>query len=112
MPCMFPTAREARQCGSRGQKLILAEIRDLEVKMMEAMDNNKLEVKVTDSPFSGGTFGIDTVLYWNVAREEVEEPLVQFHLDTVRNHFTSLGYAITPKTNPLTGRSIQWHIQW
>jgi hypothetical protein len=112
MTRVFPTAREARQFGSKGMRAIHAEIRHIETKLMDAMDGGVLEAKITDSPFTGGGIGIDTVLYWRVSREEVDDTLVQFHLDSVRSHFADQGYGIVTRTNPATGRTIQWEIQW
>ena len=111
----FPTAREARQFGSKNLRVLHAEIRHIETRVMDAADLGRMAVTVDDSPFGGGGLpgsGIDPVLYWRVAQEKTEDSVAQHHIDSVLAHFSDLGYAITAKTNPTTGRTIRWEIQW
>lgn len=50
--------------------------------------------------------------YYLVWMGQLEDRVKKQQLDFIINHFKCLGYNITLRTNPVTGRTLSWHISW
>jgi hypothetical protein len=61
---------------------------------------------------ANNTFGTDPHLYWEVWANTTTNKQIQTQLNTVLSYFVGLGYTVTIQTNPNTGSTIQWKINW
>jgi hypothetical protein len=110
---MFPSASQARTLAPKTILPILAEIRHVEIEVMYAIDDGKLECFVSNSPMTmGGQGDCLPVRYWKVWREQMEDRALEMHMNDVEKYFRDLGYSIVRKQSPSNPQTFYWHIQW
>lgn len=73
-------------------------------------------VPTTDAVLSVNTvaniWGTDPQAYAMVLLGQSDDPVIKDQMGQVISYFTNLGYWITPKINPNTLNTIEWHICW
>jgi hypothetical protein len=58
------------------------------------------------------TYGTTPALYYQVWAGIVTDKAIQMQINTVLTYFRSLGYTITPQSNPNAINALQWKITW
>lgn len=57
-------------------------------------------------------FGLTSPQYYDVISGQSNDRVLKDQIQFVLDYFTSLGYNIRPKVNPVTGNTLQWCIYW
>jgi len=114
----FPTASEARS-GSRNNLAIHSEIRWIEQKIYQTIEDGKLNVDVMDSPMTDplsydplNEAKLDARDYYGALFSDVYDRSLREQIDIVQKNFRDLGYQITPLKNTSTGNTFMWRIMW
>ncbi len=112
----FPTATDSRNISDL--RAIHSEVCALQTAILDAREQGLRTVTVCDSPMALSTEHFDA---WSINVDQnqcaivVADPDEQHLLDLqdqVITCFTSLGYSIVRETNPLTGNTFCWKINW
>ena len=61
---------------------------------------------------ANNTYGTNPQLYWQVWADTTTNTPIQNQLNSVVSYFQSLGYSIEIQSNPLTGSTIAWRLDW
>lgn len=114
----FPTAAEARS-GARNNLVIHDEIRWIERKIFETIELGKLNVDVTNSPFTdplsydpANEAKVDARDYYGALFSDVYDRSLREQIEMVQKNFHNLGYNIVPLKNLSTGNTFLWRIFW
>jgi len=116
MPTML-TAEEARS-KARKDSVIHAEIRDVEVEILTAIQLGNLSVVVNgttmtyDDPITDPTAYAAAQVYYNVWQGLATDKAIEDQMNQVIKHFTNLGYSIVRLVNPSTQITYNWSIEW
>lgn len=111
------TAEEARS-KARKDSVIHAEIRDLEVLILAAIQNGDLSVTINgtvmtyDDPIADPTKYANAQVYYNVWQALATDKAIEDQMNQVVKHFTNLGYSIVRLVNPATSTTMNWFIEW
>lgn len=109
----FPTAAQARE-QAQSYSVISVEVQAIETAIIAAIAANLFRATVTSGTFMT-TAGDSTLVaedYYNVWKGTVTNAVKTEQMTEIIKHFTNKGYSVERITDPVTGNTLNWQVDW